>query len=247
MIHSMSPDDPNSGSSYYGTTLWTLISEARAGSEEAWKSLLERYRGPVRAQIEKRFKDDPENLTWEFLHTTFVQKLVPAANRDKGRFRALLSYALQNFISSKLRERYADKRRGSATDGTVANNRSIDEPDHPEYADDKIDLATLYRDLDRAVALTTANIAWESVRTSYLKRKGGSTEACMAFEMLVGREAELPLAEIAGKMGTTDGAVKVARHRLRKEFLAAFCRMVADMVPAAEVEEEARYLLGLLA
>ena len=241
-------DAPETHSSYYGTTLWTLISEARAGGENAWRTLLERYREAVRKQIEKHFHDDPEGLTAEFLHVVFAQKLIPLADRPRGRFRALLADALKKFISSEWRKRYATKRGGSATDGTVASHVSIDEPDHGECADDSIAVANIGQDLDRELAWTTLNLALESVRTRYVKSAKGSEESRLdAFEMLVGKKASLATCEIAERLGMKEGAVKVARHRLREQIRAAFGRAVADTVPPAEAQEEARYLSGLLA
>jgi RNA polymerase sigma-70 factor (ECF subfamily) len=61
---------------------------------------------------------------------------------------------------------------------------------------------------------------------------------------LTGRENR---AEIAALTGMSDGALKVAIHRLRKRFREILRRLVADTVPTAEeVEEEIAYLVACL-
>jgi DNA-binding NarL/FixJ family response regulator len=58
----------------------------------------------------------------------------------------------------------------------------------------------------------------------------------------------VPQAEIAATLGLSEGAVKVAVHRLRQRFRAAMEQAIADTVSAPEeVEEEIRALFRALA
>jgi RNA polymerase sigma-70 factor (ECF subfamily) len=53
--------------------------------------------------------------------------------------------------------------------------------------------------------------------------------------------------EIAAALGMTEGAARVAVHRLRKQFRELFRAAVADTVSGPEeVEDELRYLAGVL-
>ena len=83
------PPDSSSRPNYYPTTPWTEILNARSGqpeAEEGWKILVERYRKPIRAQIEKYLhEEDAENSTAEFIDYEFAFKLIPKADRSEGR------------------------------------------------------------------------------------------------------------------------------------------------------------------
>ncbi len=57
----------------------------------------------------------------------------------------------------------------------------------------------------------------------------------------------LPYAEIAVRLQTTEGAARVALHRLRKRFREVFRETIADTVAdPAEVESEMRQVLEAL-
>ena len=61
---------------------------------------------------------------------------------------------------------------------------------------------------------------------------------------LTGSRSEVPYAELAGRLQTTDGAVRVAVHRLRQRYRELLRAAIADTVSSPEeVEEELRHLL----
>jgi len=65
---------------------------------------------------------------------------------------------------------------------------------------------------------------------------------------LEGESSGLPQADAAARLGMNEGAVKVAIHRLRKRFREWVGAELAQTVgSAAEVEEELRYLVEVLA
>ena len=60
-------------------------------------------------------------------------------------------------------------------------------------------------------------------------------------------QAETPYATLAREMGTSEGALKVAIHRLRKRYRDLFRQEIAETVAdPAEVEPELRYLAAAL-
>jgi transposase-like protein len=63
----------------------------------------------------------------------------------------------------------------------------------------------------------------------------------------VGGTARVPYAALAREMGMSEGALKVAVHRLRKRYRELFRREIAETVAAPEdVEAELRYLAAAL-
>jgi hypothetical protein len=60
-------------------------------------------------------------------------------------------------------------------------------------------------------------------------------------------QCEAPYAALAREMYTSEGALKVATHRLRKRYRELFRQEIADTVAdPAEVESELRYLADVL-
>jgi RNA polymerase sigma-70 factor (ECF subfamily) len=60
-------------------------------------------------------------------------------------------------------------------------------------------------------------------------------------------QSEAPYAALAREMNTSEGALKVAIHRLRKRYRELFRQEIADTVAdPAEVESELRYLAAVL-
>ena len=60
-------------------------------------------------------------------------------------------------------------------------------------------------------------------------------------------QSDTPYAALAREMGTSEGALKVAIHRLRKRYRDLFRQEIADTVAdAAEVESELRFLAAVL-
>ena len=61
-------------------------------------------------------------------------------------------------------------------------------------------------------------------------------------------QSDAPYAALAREMNTSEGALKVAIHRLRKRYRELFRQEIADTVAdPAEVESELRYLAAVLA
>jgi RNA polymerase sigma-70 factor (ECF subfamily) len=61
---------------------------------------------------------------------------------------------------------------------------------------------------------------------------------------LTGSRSDVPYAELAGRLKTSEGAVRVAVHRLRQRYRELLRQAIADTVSSPEeVEEELRHLL----
>ena len=64
---------------------------------------------------------------------------------------------------------------------------------------------------------------------------------------LLGEASAGGYAAIAARLGTSEGAVKIAVHRLRRKFQAALRRDIAETVSdPADVDDEIRYLVRAL-
>jgi RNA polymerase sigma-70 factor (ECF subfamily) len=64
---------------------------------------------------------------------------------------------------------------------------------------------------------------------------------------LTEERGHIPYAKIAAALQTTEGAARVAVHRLRKRFRELFREVIAETVSeSAEIEEELRYVIAVL-
>ena len=235
--------DASPRQNYYPDTLWTQILRARgdpAESEDAWKILVERYRRPIEFQIEKHCHADrdPGNLVAEFIGKVFVQKLIPVADREKGRFRSLLATALHRFIDSELRQRYTVKH------GQMAPHIPLDDSNFDRSLALATDDAKKFGiELDRTLAREAFHRAFEATRRQALAH--GNAEG---FDLLMGKPDGQPAPdqEIAERLRITIPVIKTRRHRWRTFLRETFRREVADLVPPEAVDEETQYLISLL-
>ena len=86
--------------------------------------------------------------------------------------------------------------------------------------------------------------AMNRLREEYLAdKKSGLFDRLRVF--LSGEKGLIPYAEIAAALGMSEGAVKVAVHRLRKRYGELLRAEIALTVGGAdEVQEEIRYLIA---
>jgi len=97
---------------------------------------------------------------------------------------------------------------------------------------------------ERKWAHTLLRTALDEVRRSY--EADGSVRVFDELrETLIG-DADESYATIAERLGMTEGAVKVAAHRMRQRFGRTLRAEVARTVDPADVEDELRYLLSIL-
>ena len=81
-----------------------------------------------------------------------------------------------------------------------------------------------------------------------LREEGKAAQFDVLKPWLAGDPATLSQAEAATRLGMSEGAVKVAIHRLRKRYRELVRTEVAQTVPEnADVDAELRYLVEVLA
>jgi RNA polymerase sigma-70 factor (ECF subfamily) len=99
---------------------------------------------------------------------------------------------------------------------------------------------------ERRWAMTLLDATLERLRTEFADAGRGAEFECLK-EWLTADRGTIPYAEIAGRLGSSEGAARVAVHRLRARYREVFRDTVAATVDAeAEVETEMRHLVGVL-
>jgi RNA polymerase sigma-70 factor (ECF subfamily) len=191
-------------------------------------------------QREGRSEDASRDLAQSFFARLLASTGFARADPTKGRFRSFLIGALKHFLADQREHDDALKRGGGVLP------ESLDEALTPEIGQLGCGIS-VNEDawFDRQWAFAVMDRALKALATEH-----DSAGNRMHFERLkpwlVG-PAAAP-SNTAEQLGWTEGALKVAVHRLRKRFRELVRAEVAQTVPAsADIDEELRYLVDVLA
>ena len=231
----------------FATTRWTLVLAAGrdtpARAQAALAELCQTYWYPLYAYVRRRGHgpQDAEDLTQAFLARLLEKRAVAAARRQRGKFRAFLLSSLTHFLSDEWDKARAQKRGGRKEirlDALSAETR---------YAAQGQDRLTAEKLFDRQWALRLL----EQVLCRLADEFAAAGKAKLFEQLrdcLTGARAALPYAQLARQLGMTEGAVKVAVHRLRQRYRELLFEEIAQTVATPEdVQEELRDLFRALA
>lgn len=236
------------GSSQFPTTRWTLVVAAgdpqRKDARSALVSLCENYWYPLYAYLRRRgyAPDQAQDLTQEFFMRVLEGRYLDRADPEKGRFRSFILTSLKFFAGDEQDRQRAQKRGGGAvvsfelSSGESGEERYQREPGHDE---------TPERIFERRWALSMLERVMDRLRDEFVQH--GRSENFERMKVFLLGQSEAPYADLAREMNTSEGALKVAIHRLRKRYRELFRQEIADTVAdPAEVESELRYLAAVL-
>lgn len=180
---------------------------------------------------------DAEDLTQGFLADLLARGAVAQADAARGRFRTFLLASFENFHSHQ-RARAASLKRGGGCEFVSLQEAELHFQDEPVSADSPEKM------FDRKWAMSLLDQAIAAVRREYAAfGKGPLFDALKA--VLWGAHGAVSYAEIAQQLGSTEGAVKMAAHRLRRRFGEALRAEVAKTVlDPATIDDEMRHLLA---
>jgi len=233
------------GSSQFPTTRWTLVVAAgdprRKETRVALVSLCENYWYPLYAYLRRRGypADQAQDLTQEFFVRLLEGRYLDRADPEKGRFRSFILTSLKFFVADESDRNRAQKRGGGAVvplEFSSGEERYQREPAHDE---------TPERIFERRWALAVLDRVVETLRNEFILH--GRPEHFERLKVFLLGQSDTPYAELAREMNTSEGALKVAIHRLRKRYRELFRQEIADTVAdPAEVEAELRFLATVL-
>ena len=228
----------------FATTRWSLVLAAgrrtSARSAEALTSLCEMYWYPVYAFIRRQGcgADESADLTQEFFVRVLEKNYFHDADPARGRFRAFLCASIRHFLSNERDRARALKRGGKqppmSLDVETAEGKYQLEP-RDEMTPEKL--------FDRRWALILLERVLARLRDEHVSAgKGELFDRLKGF--LTGDSTGVPYADVAKAVGMTEGAVKVAVHRLRRHFRELLIQEIAETVSdPADIDAEIEYLL----
>ncbi|HCO92624.1 MAG TPA: RNA polymerase subunit sigma-24 [Phycisphaerales bacterium] len=237
-----------SGAGQFATTHWSVIlaasDSAAALHEPALSTLCRTYWFPLYAYLRRRGYDthQAEDYTQGFFAGILERKGLKRADPKYGKFRSFLLASLKNFLADEWDRSHAQKRGGDkkvlSLDFDAAASRYNRVPAH-ELSPEKL--------FERSWALTVLNRAMDR-----LKAESTASDKKQLFDRLkvylAGERDTDSYREVAGELNMTEGAVKVAVHRLRRRYRELVRDEIAQTVATeAQVDEEIRDLFAALA
>jgi len=232
----------------FATTHWSVVVRAgrsrTPGSRRALSTLCANYWFPLYAFVRRAGHpaEDAQDLTQEFLAELLATNFVAVADPQRGKFRSFLLGALKHFLAKQHRRAGAQKRGGrhsvlSLDFGTGEDRYRQLEPAHHQ---------TPERLFERRWALALLDFVFARLREEF-----AAAEKLPQFErlkeFLAGRPEGVSYRDVAAELAMTEGAVKVAVHRMRRRYRELLRDEIAQTVTGPEaLEDELRELLGAL-
>jgi RNA polymerase sigma-70 factor (ECF subfamily) len=205
--------------------------------------LCEAYWYPLYAFVRRQGYglDDAQDLTQAFFARLLEKQDLQDARRDHGKFRSFLLASMKHFLLNDRDYHRALKRGGGIAllplefDG--AEGRYALEPEDGHTPETIFDRRWALTVLDRVLARLRREAA----------AAGKGREFDRLKTCLTGEPADVGYRELGEAIGMTEGAVKVAAHRLRRRYRRFLREEIANTVLTdAAVEDEIRYLFRTL-
>jgi RNA polymerase sigma-70 factor (ECF subfamily) len=233
---------------FFATTRWTLVRDAARGGDtlavEALGALVVTYWQPLYRYARRKGKspEDAEDLVQGFLAHVIEARALRETEQSKGRFRAFLLASFQNWMINEWKHQTRAKRGGGQAmlsfDWQSAESGLRLEPADDQSPD------KLY---DREWALALLGKVLADLEAA-CQAEGGAAQFELLKPCLTADSARIPYAELAATLGSSEGAARVAVHRLRKRYRHLLTEEISRTLstPSA-VEEEMRSLFAALA
>jgi RNA polymerase sigma-70 factor (ECF subfamily) len=230
----------------FAPTHWTVVITARGNtthSQVALEKLCQTYWPPIYAYIRRQGKNphDAQDLTQGFFALLLEKNYLGDVDRSKGKFRSFLLTALKHFLANEWDKAQAQKRGGGKQ--FISINAEAAETTFVVQPAENISPEKIF---ERRWALTLLDETLARLRDEY--RASNKAELFEQIkETLTGERASISYAEIATRLKTSEGNIKVAVHRLRQRYREVLRAQIAETVSSPqEIEDELRHLFAAL-
>lgn len=230
------------------TTRWTVVMAAGDSetlqAQRALEEICSSYWFPLYAFARRRgyARADAEDVTQDFFQELLTHRWLDSADRTKGRLRSFLLTAFKRFMAKEWRKQTAQKRGGFQFDLPLDESRAEDR--YAASGNPAMDAEALF---DTQWATTLLELTTKKLAQDY-EAAGKSAEFTLLKTGLLGAQKSVDYADLAAQLDMTEGAVRVAMHRLRKRFRSLYRSEVAEtLLPGDELEDELQYLAQSMA
>lgn len=233
---------------YFVTTRWTVVlSAGRKSSPDSDRALAELCRNywyPLYAYVRRKShsKEDAEDLTQAFFARFLEKNYLEGLDADRGRFRAFLLAAMKHFLANEW-DKAGRQKRGGGVAHLSLDWRSADERFHLDPPDTR----SPDRLFDREWALALLERVVERLGAE-LSHEGNGALFDRTRSFLMAGDGAMAYGDAARALGMTEGALRVAVHRMRKRYRELLRDEIAQTLrDPARVQDELRSLQAALA
>lgn len=231
----------------FATTHWSVVLEAARPSSshyrDAMSTLCGAYWYPLYAYLRRGgcSSHEAEEYTQGFFARLLEKEYLRQADPGRGRFRSFLLASLKHFVANERKREKALKRGGGrkifALDFGDAENR---------YSLEPVEKMSPEKLFERSWALTVLHNA-----TGRLQDESATAGKERVFECLkvylTAEKGTIPYRKAAADIDMTEGAVKVAVHRLRRRYRELLRDEIGQTVATPdEIADEIRSLFAAL-
>ena len=231
----------------FATTRWSLVLAVKGTGESARLALSDLcglYWFPVYAYLRRtgRSADAAGDLTQGFFVKVIEKGYFEQAQQERGRFRSFLLTSLKHYLANEFDAATAQKRGAGqsplALEFDGGEERYVREPADAHTPDD------LFEAQWAAQVFASAKARLQD------KHEAGWMRSSRFFPALLLHAVEgqsESFKEIAARLETSEGSLRVLVHRVREQFGVCLKEVIADTVEGPEaVAEELRHLLEVV-
>jgi RNA polymerase sigma factor (sigma-70 family) len=228
-------------------TRWSVVLAARQDpspqSAAALEAICQAYWYPLYAYIRRcgHSPHDAQDLTQEFFTRLLEKRWLDSADREKGKLRTFLIVAVNRFMTNEWRRASAQKRGAHHThvpmDTAFAESR---------YAADTSSTLPAEGLFEQQWALTLIDLTMRRLRDEF-ERAGKLDDFATMKSCLMAEHGSIGYSSVAAQLGLSEGAARVAVHRLRKRFREIYREEIAQTLSeGADLNEELQHLARAL-
>jgi len=210
---------------------------------EVLEALCEAYWYPLYAYARRRghSPEQAQDLTQDFFAYLLEKGVLARADPVRGRFRSFLLAVYTHYLANRHGQQCTLKRGGGraalpidAASAEGCYDRGLVLELDPE------------RIFDRSWALTLLARVLDGLRGQYEDAGRGADFEVLSRNLTEGPQAD-SYAAVAARLGTTEGAARVAVHRLRRRYAHLLrCEIAATVDDPGDVDDEIRALFAAL-
>ncbi len=232
----------------FHTTQWSVVLAAGDGqrgshSHRALESLCQTYWSPLYAYVRHKVRDEhqAQDLTQTFFERLLEKETLATADPQRGRFRTFLLTACERFLINEWQKDNAVKRGGGRK--TLSLDFDAVEARYSLEPQDRLTAEVVF---ERQWVIALIDSVLAQLRQEYVERNQAKHfDWLKPFLTGTGHQT---YAAVAETINSTEAAVKIAVHRLRKRYRDQIRSEIAQTVASADdVEDEIRRLFEVLA
>lgn len=236
------------GAGRFATTHWSVVRAAgRPDSvhyRQALETLCRTYWFPLYAYLRRQGYDreSAQEHTQAFFARLLEKHSVRLADPKRGKFRSFLLMSLKNFLADE-RDRERAKKRGGGR-----KILSLDfENAESRYSLEPADRLSPQKVFERSWALTVLERTMARLQAEADTEKKGKVFDHLKVYLTI-KESSVPYSDAAERLEMSEGAVRVAVHRLRRRYRELLRDEIAQTVCSEEeIDQEIRDLFSALA